>query len=216
MYNKLFGKILDSSIWLEDHATIRVWITLLASMDEDGFCQYAALGNLANRASVTLEEAQHAVGTLEGPDPDSNDPDNEGRRIERVQGGWVVLNAVKYREMVTRQVIKEGNRLRMQKFRASKKSVSNGEVGLAEYAEGVANKCGISDRRVKAKIADALESYSKTNDTSMEEATKFMIDQFEKYNLWAHRMKYTVSPGKFFAQGIWLNENLWPIENQRL
>jgi hypothetical protein len=34
MYNKLFTKILDSSIWLENHATVRVWITLLASMDE--------------------------------------------------------------------------------------------------------------------------------------------------------------------------------------
>jgi hypothetical protein len=128
MYNKLFGKILDSSIWLEDHATIRVWITLLASMDEDGFCQFAAPGNLARRAAVTLEEVDSAVAKLEGPDPDSNDPDNEGRRIERVQGGWIVLNAVKYREMVTRQVIKEGNRLRMQNFRAETKAKKEGRL----------------------------------------------------------------------------------------
>jgi hypothetical protein len=69
MYNKLFTKILDSSMWLEDHATVRVWITLLASMDEDGMTQYATVMNLAKRANVTTEEAAAAVKTLEAPDP---------------------------------------------------------------------------------------------------------------------------------------------------
>lgn len=117
MYNKIFTKILDSSIWLEPASTRLVWLTLIAAMDEDGFCQFASVGNLAHRARVLEDEAQTAVASLEGPDPNSSDPENEGRRIERVPGGWMVLNAPKYRDMVTRTVARERTRLRVAKHR---------------------------------------------------------------------------------------------------
>ncbi len=122
MYNKLFEKILDSSIWLEDHPTRIVWLTLLACMDEDGYCEFASCANLARRAIVTLEQARKAVATLEAPDPDSSDPDDEGRRLERVPGGWFVLNARKYRERVTRQEVKRQNRERAQRYRDERKN----------------------------------------------------------------------------------------------
>lgn len=125
MYNKLFTKILDSSVWLEDNATRIVWLTLLAAMDEEGMCQFASVRNLAYRARVTDDEATNAVDRLEGPDGDSSDPDNEGRRIERVPGGWIVLNAPKYRDLVTREVIKEKTRLRVAEHRKKKR----GELG---------------------------------------------------------------------------------------
>lgn len=124
MYNKLFAKILDSSIWLEDHATVRVWLTFLASMDEDGFSPFASIGNLAGRARVTMEEARKAVQCFEAVDPESSDPDNGGRRLERVPGGWIVLNASKYREQVTRDNIREKTRQRVAAFRDRKKKES--------------------------------------------------------------------------------------------
>jgi hypothetical protein len=125
MYNKLFTKILDSSIWLEPISTRIVWLTMLASMDENGMCQFASVMNLARRANVpTTEEAAAAVKVLESPDPHSSDPENEGRCIERVPGGWIVLNAPKYRALVTR---KESQRLgaeRAKSYRNRKKSKS--------------------------------------------------------------------------------------------
>jgi len=122
MYNKIFTTILDSSIWLEPDATRLVWLTLIAAMDEDGMCQFASVANLAHRARVTLEAAKEAVTALEGVDENSSDPDNEGRRIERVPGGWIVLNAKKYRELVTRTVIKEQTRARVARHRAKRAS----------------------------------------------------------------------------------------------
>jgi hypothetical protein len=136
VYSELFHKILDSSIWLEDHATVRVWITLLASMDEHGMCQFASGANLARRANTTMEEAAAAVKVLEAPDPHSSDPDHEGRRIERTRGGWLVLNAPKYRAIVTR---KESMRLaaeRSQRYRDRKK---NGVTNLTKR-DGVAER----------------------------------------------------------------------------
>ena len=120
MYNKLFSKILDSSIWLEDDSTRLVWLTFLAVMDQDGFAQFASVANLAHRARVPLVDAQKAVARLEGPDSDSSDPDNEGRRIERMAGGWMVLNAEKYRELVTREVARARTRDRVRKHREAK------------------------------------------------------------------------------------------------
>ena len=117
MYNKLFESILDSSIWLEDNPTRIVWFTFLAAMDEDGFARFATLKNLALRAHVSDKEASSAVLTLESPDPGSSDPDNEGRRVERVPGGWVVLNAPKYKEMVSRVISREKTRQRVANFR---------------------------------------------------------------------------------------------------
>ena len=127
MYNKIFTKILDSSVWLEPTPTRIVWITLIAAMDENGFCQFAAAGNVASRARVTDEEARTALAALEGPDINSSDDDNDGRRIERVPGGWIVLNAPKYRALVTRVNVQEKTKERVRRFREKKRS-GNGDV----------------------------------------------------------------------------------------
>lgn len=120
MYVKLFATILDSSVWLESHATVRVWITFLAAKDSDGFCRFAALENLAHRARVSTEEAESAVAKLEAPDNNSSNPDHEGRRIERVPGGWVVLNAQLYNDMVKKDDERRSSRERVRKHRAKK------------------------------------------------------------------------------------------------
>ena len=126
MYNKLFSKILDSSIWLEEDATRIVWITLLAAMDDDSIAHFSAMENLARRANVSVQRAQKAVEVLQSPDPESGDPEFEGRRIERVAGGWYILNGPKYREMYNRAIQKEQTRLRVQKHR--KKACNNNGV----------------------------------------------------------------------------------------
>lgn len=136
MYNKLFTKILDSSIWLESNDTRIVWITLIAAMDERGFCAFSAPQNLASRAFPVRapDEALHvtheAIVTLEGPDTNSADPENDGRRIERVPGGWMVLNSEKYRALATKAIVQAQTRERVARHRDKKRDVtnSNGEV----------------------------------------------------------------------------------------
>ena len=124
MYNKLFTKILDSSIWLEPASTRVVWITFLAAMDRDGYAHFSAMGNLAQRAMVTLEEAERAVAVLEAPDRESGDPTSEGRRIERVPGGWVVINAGKHRDLITAELRREQTRERVRLHRERKRTVT--------------------------------------------------------------------------------------------
>jgi hypothetical protein len=149
MYNKLFTKILDSSIWLESDATRLVWLTLLAAMDEDGFAQFASVANLAHRARVTPDVCAEAVRCLEAPDANSGDPDHGGRRLERVDGGWVVLNAGKYRLMVTRVVAREQTRERVRKFRA--KAASNAPVTVANDSVTPSEAVAVAEAVAKAE-----------------------------------------------------------------
>lgn len=122
MYNKLFTKILDSSIWLESAHTRIVWLTFIAAMDETGFVQFAAVANVALRARVPLKSAEQAIACLEAPDANSSDQDHEGRRIEKIPGGWIVLNAEKYRDLVTRAISQAQTRARVAKHRAGKRN----------------------------------------------------------------------------------------------
>lgn len=121
MYNKLFAKIVRSSIWLEPTPTRLVWFMFIALMDEDGFVQFASVANVAHTARITDKEAQEAIDILEAPDQNSADDEHEGRRIEKVPGGWMVLNASKYRDLVTRDMIRQKSRDRVAKHRAKKR-----------------------------------------------------------------------------------------------
>jgi len=96
-YSKLFSEIVTSSIWSEDDKTRIVWITMLALKDSRGFVP-AALPGLANAARVSVARCEAAVAILESPDKHSRTPDNDGRRIKKVDGGWMVLNHDKYRD----------------------------------------------------------------------------------------------------------------------
>jgi hypothetical protein len=129
MYSKLFASILDSSIWLEEDATRIVWLTLLAAKDGEGFARFAALENLARRANVSSEKAAHAVAKLEAPDTNSSNPLHEGRRVERVPGGWMVLNAKLYDDMVRREDERRSTRERVALHRARNKAASISEPG---------------------------------------------------------------------------------------
>ncbi len=122
MYNRLFTKILDSSIWLEPCTTRIVWVTLLAAMDEDGYAHFSAIENLAARARVSVRDTKKAIECFLSPDPNSSNPDNNGRRIERIDGGYLILNAKEHRETFNREIQREQTRLRVARHREKHKS----------------------------------------------------------------------------------------------
>lgn len=95
-FTKLFSSITESTVWCEPLATRIVWITMLAMADRKGRV-WASVPGLANRARVTVEEAEAALARFLAPDHYSRTTDHEGRRIEPIDGGWRLLNYEKYR-----------------------------------------------------------------------------------------------------------------------
>lgn len=90
-YTKLFSDIVDSSIWDEDAAICKVWVTLLALSNAEGFVR-GSVPWLANKSKVSVDVCQQALTKFTSPDPISRTLDNEGRRIQAVDSGWIVLN----------------------------------------------------------------------------------------------------------------------------
>jgi hypothetical protein len=95
-YTKLFNSILASTIWRSDDKTRIVWITLLAMADRHGVAEGSVPG-LADFARVSVEDCRRALNVLQAPDEDSRSDDHEGRRILKIDGGWLILNHAKYR-----------------------------------------------------------------------------------------------------------------------
>lgn len=95
-FTKLAGSILASTVWQEPNATRITWIALLAMSDRNGIVA-ASVPGLAHMARVTLQECEQALATFLAPDPYSRTPEHEGRRIEKVVGGWRLLNHELYR-----------------------------------------------------------------------------------------------------------------------
>ncbi len=115
-YSKLDAALVHSTVWREPNATRIVWITLLAMKDANGEVM-ASVPGLADVARVTLEECETALGTFLSPDPHSRNPANEGRRIEKIPGGWFVLNHEDHRLRGSDEESRRLNAERQRRFR---------------------------------------------------------------------------------------------------
>lgn len=95
-FTKLDEGIVHSSVWSEPYPTRVLWVTMLAMCDSRGFVASSRSG-LTRAANITQVEFDASIEILEGPDPDSRSPEHDGRRVEKRDGGWQVLNYQKYR-----------------------------------------------------------------------------------------------------------------------
>lgn len=95
---------------------------MLAAADAKGFVE-GSIPGMANSARVSVQEMLEAEGKLMSPDPYSRTKEYEGRRIERCEGGWVILNYGLYREKLQ---TKEGSRATSQKRYRDRLKVTGG------------------------------------------------------------------------------------------
>ena len=118
---KLDTRILDSSLWIDCDQT-RVFLTVLCMaepveltesaevIDIDmnpagwsippgwyGIAPVSSVG-IVSRSMLPRDSAREALIALGQPDPESRGKEFEGRRVVRIDGGWIVLNYIAYRE----------------------------------------------------------------------------------------------------------------------
>ena len=125
-YTKLFNSIITSTIWTEDDKTRILWITMLALADKNGEVQ-ASIPGLARVAGMSVQDCETAINKFLSPDPYSRTPDDEGRRIEVIPGGWGLLNHGKYRDMASRDEQKEAEAERKRRYRDRQKRNKSGD-----------------------------------------------------------------------------------------
>jgi len=123
-WTKLDADITDSTIWQESLATKVVWVTLLARVNREGFVSTSIPG-LAKRAGVSLEECEKALEKFQRPDKYSRSQEEEGRRIRVVEGGFYLINFIKYRDGIDLERRRAQVRESQRRSRARKKAVVN-------------------------------------------------------------------------------------------
>lgn len=149
-WTKLFASIVTSSVWMEDDKVVRVWVAMMALCDIEGVVEGSVPG-FANLARVTVSEMEHAVEVLSTPDRHSRTPDNEGRRIEIIPGGWRVLNYPIYRD---RGQDKEGSFAPYQRSYRQKRKEEREKEEREKEADVTCNREAL---RVKQKREDRGE-----------------------------------------------------------
>ena len=118
-FTKLDEGILRSSIMAEDPATFKVWIAFLAACGPDGVARVSAVF-ISSVCRLDPSVVHKAIERLEAPDPDSRSEAIEGRRIQKVDGGWFIVNYEKYRAF---KYSEESEAVRKRDYRRRKKEV---------------------------------------------------------------------------------------------
>ena len=123
-FTKLFSSITASTVWVgTTPATKCAWVTLLAMADRHGRV-HGSIPGLAHIAGISIEECQTALGIFLSPDEYSRTKENEGRRIEPIDGGWRLLNYTKFRDMRDAESVKESKRQYMRNIRAQQRTAN--------------------------------------------------------------------------------------------
>jgi hypothetical protein len=153
-YTILKSSLVYSSVWDKDAETCKVWVTMLSIRNKDGEI-FSSMPGLAHASRISLEKTQKAVAEFLAPDPLSTTPDNEGRRIVEIQGGWRLLNHEKVKE----EAAAANKAAYMQSYMAEKRAHekrarSLGTTGEREYM--VAVKRGAAEAELDAIVTKYL------------------------------------------------------------
>jgi len=96
-FTKLDEGIIYSSIMGENDSVFRIWIILLATCKSTGISPLSPVF-IKNLTGKSLEEVNKCLEILMAPDSSSRSKNDEGRRIRSVDGGYQVINYLKYRD----------------------------------------------------------------------------------------------------------------------
>ena len=153
---KLDCGMLDSTLWIDREAR-ELFITALLmatpyelkepaeqicvrTLDRTGFTvppgwyglvEAAGVG-IVRRAGMESETGLAALERLGSPEADSRTPDYDGRRLVRIDGGYIALNYVKYREK-DHTSAERSKRYREKKFKKLTWPGMDGKPASARY-----------------------------------------------------------------------------------
>lgn len=221
-YTKLFADIVDSSIWHEDSEVRVVWVTLLALCNADGFVR-GSVGWLAGKARVPEVKVRQALDTFQRPDPQSRTPDHEGRRIEQLPDGWLVLNYLAFRDRLSSSPKAVSTRERVRRHRERYRELRNANSVTPHHSasasvsegssEGTSEGTGEGDARgrgdtpvfaLKAELnriyrRNDREQWSYIEESTLAEVARSRPDCMAEVRLLESSRKQR---GKFFPQTV--------------
>jgi hypothetical protein len=127
-WTPLWSGIVDSSLWEEDGNVVKVFMTMIATKDSDHICRLDAY-RIARKCHIDEIKVLEILKTLASPDTRRvSKQEHEGRRIQAVEDGWLILNGAKYRKMVSEEMRKARLRRAQATFREKQKTQDVGII----------------------------------------------------------------------------------------
>lgn len=119
MYGKIHVSMYDSTL-AEDWRALITFQQMIALCDADGIVDMTPTA-LQRRTGIPIEHIEAGIKFLENPDPYSRTPDEDGRRIVRIDEhrpwGWLIVNYGKYRALADSDTVREQTRERVRRYR---------------------------------------------------------------------------------------------------
>lgn len=119
MYAKLFTSIYQGTLRGNSRGLL-VFTNLLAHADAAGHVDVHPRA-IAEEVGLTVAEVRAALDELEAPDPESRSPEEDGRRLIRLDEhrawGWRIVNYVKYRSIRSEEDRRAQNREAQKRWR---------------------------------------------------------------------------------------------------
>lgn len=169
MYTKLANSILTSTVWMESNETRIVWLTLLAMADKNGEVQ-ASIPGLANVARVSVEDTEKAIEVFLQPDHYSRTKTDEGRRVEEIDGGWMLLNHEKYRDLASDSDTKRKASERQRRYRDRQKRNAETVTGDAKTVTRYEKTVTGDAKNVNSRYKSRAISHTDTDTEAKAEA----------------------------------------------
>lgn len=124
MYGKIFASLYQGTLRGRSNE-ILVFTNMLAHAARDGSVDKHWRA-ISEETGLSIDEVKEAIDTLEAPDPESRSPEEEGRRLVRLDEhrawGWRIVNHSKYRAIRSEEDRAEQNRLAQARWRERNKS----------------------------------------------------------------------------------------------
>lgn len=121
MWAKTFASMYEGSMAGSGPVVFSVWGYIIANTYKEHVLLNPPI--VCAKIGITREEFDQAVGFLSAPDPNSQTPDEEGRRIISSSGHqWFVINSQKYQDFKSADEKAEYNRTKQREYRERKKA----------------------------------------------------------------------------------------------
>ena len=158
-WTPVFEQIVDSSVWREGDNVLRVFLTMLAKKRSDHVVYGSAfnIGSWAFPGRPTAEvDALEALRVLSSPDTRRVEPQEfDGRRIQKVEGGWLVLNGAKYEQLMRDESRRIYKARKQREYRDKEESLKKSRPLPGDAAALLARSNGHHD------VADAIAAERK-------------------------------------------------------
>jgi hypothetical protein len=177
-FTKLDSGIIYSTLWTQSHDTLRVWIALLALCDAQGRVR-SSIPALSHLCFITVERMNEILTEFQSPDLYSRIKDHKGRKIKAVEGGWVILNYLRYRNLMQRKALSHAERQKRyrEKHKCKKEVTANVTRDAEAEAEAEAESRNNASHVSSTNGASSLSNENQTSSPIPADHQK-LIDRF--------------------------------------